>query len=369
MKKLLLLVSLFITILGSAQVPQGISYQAIALNGAGSAVVNSNVGLRLSVLNTSATGTVVYSETHTKTTNTQGLFNLVIGQGSVVSGTFAGINWANGSKFLKVEMDAAGGTNYTLVGTTQLLSVPYALAAKSFAGAPGEGITLTSPNGTPYTLSVNDNGQLSLPTSSDSSVFPSDLYLFGSYNSFNQTSANLLGHIQNHFYGYKYLTSGSQIKLTAANVTGAAIYGFDSFQNMVLNGAAYTASSTAFYYISIQNFGDSNFVEINSIAPTLITQNQVEGGSDSYTATYNAGTNQFTFTVNGVTNNDVFLFDYPSPGLGGSGGTQGDNLADGTIDNGGTPISFPGSSSTPKNYSVKLTLNVNGSGTYTITQI
>ncbi len=112
-----------------AQVPQGISYQAIALNGSGNPVVSSNVGVRLSVLDVSATGTALYTETHTKTTNAQGLFNLVIGQGTPTAGTFSSINWGTNSKFLKVEMDAAGGTNYTLVGTTQLLSVPYALYA------------------------------------------------------------------------------------------------------------------------------------------------------------------------------------------------------------------------------------------------
>jgi hypothetical protein len=62
-------------------------------------------------------------------------------------------------------MDTAGGTNYALVGTTELLSVPYALAADSLVTSAGEGITLVSPNGTPYTITVNDAGQLSLPTS------------------------------------------------------------------------------------------------------------------------------------------------------------------------------------------------------------
>lgn len=137
MKKILLLSALFITSLIFAQIPQGISYQAIALNGSGNAVASSNVGLRLSVLNTSATGTVLYTETHVKMTNAQGLFNLIIGQGTPTTGTFAGINWATGSKFLKVEMDVAGGTNYALVGTTQLLSVPYAMAAGTLAAATG----------------------------------------------------------------------------------------------------------------------------------------------------------------------------------------------------------------------------------------
>jgi hypothetical protein len=70
-----------------------ISYQAIAANGSGNPIVNSNVGVRLSILDNSASGSTLYIETQTKTTNAQGLFNLVIGQGTVTAGTFAGINW------------------------------------------------------------------------------------------------------------------------------------------------------------------------------------------------------------------------------------------------------------------------------------
>lgn len=131
MKKLLLLSALFILSQSFAQVPpQGISYQAIALNGSGTPVVSSPIGLRLSILDNSATGTVIYTETHTATTNAQGLFNVVIGQGMATLGSFSSIKWETNIKFLKVEMDTAGGTSYTLVGTTQLWSVPYA----QFAG-------------------------------------------------------------------------------------------------------------------------------------------------------------------------------------------------------------------------------------------
>src|SRR6478672_13093563 len=99
MKKILLLSALLLTLCTFAQVPQGISYQAIALNGSGTAVVSSNVRLRLSILDNSATGTVLYTETHIKMTNAQGLFNLVIGMGTPTSGTFTGINWAVNSTF------------------------------------------------------------------------------------------------------------------------------------------------------------------------------------------------------------------------------------------------------------------------------
>ncbi|MDI1256076.1 MAG: hypothetical protein PSV16_08225 [Flavobacterium sp.] len=137
MKKILFLL---LSISAFAQVPQGISYQAIALNGSGNPVVSGNVGIRLSLMDNAATGTVIYKETHTKTTNAQGLFNLVIGQGTAITGTFAAVNWGTNSKFLKVELDAAGGTNYVAVGTTQLLSVPYAMYAASTSSVPASSL-------------------------------------------------------------------------------------------------------------------------------------------------------------------------------------------------------------------------------------
>jgi hypothetical protein len=137
MKKLILLSALFISLLTFAQVPQGISYQAIALNGSGTPVVSSSVRVKLSILDTSATGTVLYSETQLKTTNPQGLFNLVIGQGTVVTGTFPSISWGTNPKFLKVEMDITGGNTFVAVGTTQLLTVPYAMHAASVASIAG----------------------------------------------------------------------------------------------------------------------------------------------------------------------------------------------------------------------------------------
>ncbi len=129
MKNLFLALIFLSTLAGMAQVPQGISYQAIALDGTGNPIVSLPVGIRISILDSSASGTVLYTETHTPTTNAQGLYNLVIGQGTPTTGSFPTIKWETNSKFLQLEMDATGGTNYTLVGSTQLLSVPYALHA------------------------------------------------------------------------------------------------------------------------------------------------------------------------------------------------------------------------------------------------
>ncbi len=118
------------------------NYQAVARNASGNLITNQLVGLRLSILSGSATGTVVYSETQAPTTNQFGLFSISVGTGSVVTGTFTGINWATGQYWLKVELDATGGTNYVLMGSSQLLSVPFALyAATSGSGA------ITGPTG------------------------------------------------------------------------------------------------------------------------------------------------------------------------------------------------------------------------------
>ncbi|MBK9639567.1 MAG: hypothetical protein IPO63_17855 [Bacteroidetes bacterium] len=127
----LLLASTLVISTATAQVPQGISYQAIAFNAGGAPVVNGNVGVKISILDNSISGSVVYSETHTKPTNAQGLFNLNIGQGSPTTGTFSTINWATYTKFLKVEIDPNGGTNYVIVGINQLMSVPYALYSEN----------------------------------------------------------------------------------------------------------------------------------------------------------------------------------------------------------------------------------------------
>ncbi|MBN8643084.1 MAG: collagen-like protein [Flavobacteriales bacterium] len=111
------------------------SYQAVIRNASNALVSNANVGVKVSILQTSATGTTVYAETHQPTTNTNGLATFEIGGGTVVSGSFATINWANGPYFIKTETDPTGGTNYTISGTSQLLSVPFALYAAS--GNPG----------------------------------------------------------------------------------------------------------------------------------------------------------------------------------------------------------------------------------------
>jgi hypothetical protein len=92
--------------------------------------VNKSIGVRLSILQTTSTGTAVYVETHTRTSNVNGLLTLEVGTGTVTTGTFANIDWSQGPYFLKTEMDVNGGSNYSITGVTEFVSVPYALQAK-----------------------------------------------------------------------------------------------------------------------------------------------------------------------------------------------------------------------------------------------
>jgi uncharacterized protein (TIGR02145 family) len=114
-----------------AQVPNKMSFQTVVRNSLGKLVVNKSIRVRLSILKTSSTGTAVYVETHSKTSNVNGLLTLEVGTGSVTSGTFTTINWSQGPYFLKTEMDVNGGSNYTITGVTEFVSVPYALTANS----------------------------------------------------------------------------------------------------------------------------------------------------------------------------------------------------------------------------------------------
>ena len=136
MKKItFLLVLFFFATKIQAQAPQGIPYQAVARDNAGNLIKNQNIALRFSIHDGTANGTVVFTETHAVTTDALGLFAVNIG-GGTSSGTLADVNWGSGAKFTQVELDVTGGSNYTDMGTTQMMSVPYALYAAN-ANVPG----------------------------------------------------------------------------------------------------------------------------------------------------------------------------------------------------------------------------------------
>lgn len=123
----LIIIAISISCNSFAQVPQKMSYQSVIRNTEGNLVVNTAIGIQISILKDTPTGQAVYVETMTNTTNENGLLSIEIGGGTPVTGNFSQIDWSTGTYFVKTETDPSGGTNYTIVGTGQLLSVPYAL--------------------------------------------------------------------------------------------------------------------------------------------------------------------------------------------------------------------------------------------------
>lgn len=154
MKKITL--SLLFSLIGVAsilaQAPQAFKYQAVVRDNAGNIIADQDVSLRVSILQDSINGPTSYSETHSSTTNQFGMIVLEIGGGIVETGLFQSIQWDSGSFFLKLELDETGNTNYHEMGTSQLLSVPYSLNSRS--------LTLTSPQGDDYEITVDNSGNL-----------------------------------------------------------------------------------------------------------------------------------------------------------------------------------------------------------------
>src|SRR6185312_6818274 len=166
MKKTLLTlaITLFTCMAAMAQAPKGFNYQGVARNVSGAPIANTAINLRLTIHDGIATGTVKYQETFNVTTNTFGLYNVIVGTGTVQFGVFDVQSWGTDAMFMQVEVDVTGaGTSYVSLGSSQLMSVPYALfAANGPAGATGPtgpagpmGVPgITGPSGPPDTIVV-----------------------------------------------------------------------------------------------------------------------------------------------------------------------------------------------------------------------
>lgn len=173
MKKIILTVATFLAFTAStfAQSPDAFKYQAVIRDASSNIIANQAVGMQMTILQGSATGTAVYQETFAPTTNGYGLVNLEIGSGTVVSGNITTIDWSAGPYFIETALDASGGTNYSVMGTSQLLSVPYALYAKNAGNTfSGNYNDLTNQPVIPTNVSslTNDAGYITSPNDADS---------------------------------------------------------------------------------------------------------------------------------------------------------------------------------------------------------
>ena len=129
MKKAFLLTIALWGAMAMAQLPQSFMYQSVIRNNSGTVLTNQHVAAKVSILKSTASGTAVYVETHSASSDADGVLTLSVGRGTVVTGTFANIDWLADDYFLKTEIDPIGGSNYILTTTQQLLSVPFAFVS------------------------------------------------------------------------------------------------------------------------------------------------------------------------------------------------------------------------------------------------
>jgi hypothetical protein len=207
-RKIFILCSLFFALVANAQAPENIGYQAVIRNASNALVANANVGIRISILQGTATGTAVFSQTQSATTNANGLASITFGVGGFSTGDFAAINWGNGPYFIKTETDPTGGTNYTITSTTQLMSVPYALYAKSSGSVANNnawglgGNTGTNVNN--FIGTIDDNDVIFKRNSIKSGILGNTNTGFGMY----MLNSNTTG-INNTANGYQSLYSNT----------------------------------------------------------------------------------------------------------------------------------------------------------------
>lgn len=231
---LLIMVALVATAL--AQAPQKFNYQAVARNTDGSLLANQDVGLRITIEDDN--GTALYTETHALTTNAYGLFTLAIGGGNATSGTLAGINWGGGDRYVKVDIDPTGGNNYTNAGTSQLLSVPYALYAENSGNGgdtdPTNELQELSFNAATGELTLSNGNTITLPLATGGDNWGSQTVVSNNTLTGNGTTGSPLA-------VNGVLTDNQSLTLTGSNL---AISGGNSVNLSGINTDAQTLSLT-----------------------------------------------------------------------------------------------------------------------------
>ncbi len=314
MKKSLQIFAFLFFIAAFAQAPEKFSYQAIIRNASNAIITSAPVGVKVSILKTSAAGSVVYAETQTATTNANGLISIQIGSGTVLSGTIAGINWATDPYFIKTEIDPSGGSSYSIAGTTQLLSVPYALYAK---GAGGGGLTLpyaatsATNNVTPFSITNTSATAYPVASFTNSNVGNATPAVVGKNNSTGtfgvgvqglaqaNTNSNLSAAVNGFILGTG--TAGAGVYGYAQNAF--AVYGFTTNGSGVLGYSDGTGAAGSFQSgstgLAIKSYGPIKLTNLGEAAGKVLTSDAAGN------ATWQNGTPNVYFTSAGGSSQTV----------------------------------------------------------------
>ena len=215
-KAALLFSILFSQFSATAQAPNKFIYQAVVRNANNVIVASASVGMRISILQTTSAGTAVYVETHNPTTNANGLVSIEIGGGTLVSGNFSTINWGAGPYFIKTETDPVGGTSFSIIGTSQLLSVPYALFATNSSSSWNK--TGNDINTTDFIGTTNDQDI----------IFKRDDIFFGRLNRINFSIGRNSLEVSTGIFNTAFGTDSNKLNTTGQNNTSM---GYQSLSN------------------------------------------------------------------------------------------------------------------------------------------
>jgi uncharacterized protein (TIGR02145 family) len=270
MKNLFTLLVFLITLTISAQAPQGFNYQATVRNNAGGLMINKNVTFRFNVMKDTPTSVPVFSETHYVPTDDLGAVNLVIGKGTATSGTFATIDWATGTYYLGIELNTGNG--FVAMGTSQLLSVPYAL----YASNSGNGTSIGD-------ISTSSNPKGATITSGALSLTPADATNGGILTTGSQTIAGT------KTFSSDVLVNGITVGKGAGNI----------FSNTVTGGSSLTGNTTGygntvngFSSLANNTTGNNNIaIGHSSIGNNTIGSYNIAIGNGSQRSNYNGNNN------------------------------------------------------------------------------
>lgn len=362
MKKIFTSLLILASVAALAQVPQAISYQAIARQASGAILSSQSIGVKFNIYQNSATGTLVYSESHSTSTNSFGLFSLSIGGGTSTFGTFALINWGAGPYWVETLIDPAGGTSYSSIGAQQLMSVPYALYAEKSGNAsvtPTLSINLPNAVSNPatgiYNISVPSysagNGiSISSGVISNTAIsITPTLSVSGNSISINPGNTQLLP-------AYSLTQSGSNIDLVQNGTSIATVTlapgtsyiggtGISVSSGSIINTAPAITPTIVGLGLASVNPTIGNSFTVN-VAPQTLSVGSgsltLSSGNSIPLPTHSLSVNSNSLTLNGLGGNTVTL---PVTSI-----SQGSN-----INVLGTPASYTVSAVTP-------TLNVVGGG-------